>query len=165
MNRNVSLPARVLAQLTRIKNNLLWLPPLLARITIGVVFVQSGWGKLHDLPSIVEFFRTLGIPAPQIQAPMVATIELTCGCLVLGGLLTRFASIPLIGTMVVAIITAKQEDFHGWTSVFGFSEFLYIVLLTYLIMEGAGALSVDRWFTRGWELEAKMSRAATPALV
>src|ERR1051325_9033505 len=46
-----------------------WLPGLLSRLTIGGVFIQSGWGKLHHLDKVVQFFTSLGIPAPQIQAP------------------------------------------------------------------------------------------------
>ena len=60
-----------------------FVPPLLARIVLGVVFVQSGWGKLHDLDRVVAFFTELGIPAPQIQAPFVAGTELVCGTLAL----------------------------------------------------------------------------------
>src|SRR5438128_1127868 len=41
---------------------------LLLRVSVGVVFAQTGWGKLHHLDDIIEFFRGLGIPAPQLQA-------------------------------------------------------------------------------------------------
>ena len=125
---------------------LVWLPPLLARVTVGVVFIQSGWGKLHHLPSVIEFFGSLGIPAPQIQAPMVSGIELLCGALVLAGLLTRLAALPLVGTMVVAILTAKLKDLTGVFDLFGISEFLYIVLLLWLATAGPGAVSLDRIF-------------------
>jgi putative oxidoreductase len=123
-----------------------WVPPLLARVTIGFIFVQSGWGKLHNLDNVVAFFTELGIPAPQIQAPFVAGVEFVCGLLVLIGLFTRFASIPLIGTMVVAIITAKKADIHELSDLFAMSEYLYIILLAYLVHKGAGALSVDRFW-------------------
>lgn len=122
-----------------------WFPPLLTRIVIGVVFVQSGWGKLHDLQKVIEFFTELGIPAPQLQAPFVAGVELVCGGLVLVGLLTRLASIPLIGTMAVAIITAKRDKIDELSDLFGFEEFLYIVLLIWLIVYGAGCISADSW--------------------
>ena len=45
-----------------------FLPGLLSRITLGFIFVQSGWGKLHHLDKVTEFFRALGIPAPGLQA-------------------------------------------------------------------------------------------------
>ena len=133
---------KVLAILDR----LAWVPLLVARITIGMVFVPTGWGKLHDLPKVVEFFQSLGIPYPQLQAPFVASVELGCGLLVLLGLFTRVAAVPLIGTMVVAIMTAQWKDLTSWTGLFGLSEFLYIVLLMTLIHHGAGLVSLDRVF-------------------
>ena len=125
-----------------------FLPPLLARIVIGVVFVKSGWGKLHNLDQVIAFFTDLGIPAPQIQAPFVAGTELVCGALVLVGLATRFAAIPLIGTMVVAIATALWSNIDGPNALFGTVEFLYIVLLVGLVIGGGGRLALDAWVGR-----------------
>ena len=119
------------------------LPALISRITIGFIFIQSGWGKLHHLDKVVQFFTSLGIPAPRLQAPFVAAVEFGCGTLVLLGLFTRLASIPLIGTMVVAIVTAKMKDVSDFSDFLSLSEYLFIVLLIWLIIEGAGALSVD----------------------
>src|SRR5258705_359728 len=64
-----------------LEHRLRWLPPTLARVTLGWIFVQSGWGKLHHLDQVVKFFTDLGIPAPQIQAPFAAGTELVCGAL------------------------------------------------------------------------------------
>lgn len=128
-----------------------WLPGLLSRAILGFIFVQSGWGKFQHLDRVVEFFSSLGIPAAKLQAPFVAGVELVCGGLVLLGLATRVASVPLIGTMVVAIITAKWNDVHEVADLFGMSEFLYIVLLLWLILKGAGLLSVDYFWSRRCE--------------
>jgi len=125
-----------------------FLPSLLARLVIGVVFVQSGWGKLHSLDKVIAFFTELGIPAPQIQAPFVAGIEFVCGALVLVGLATRLASIPLIGTMVVAILTAQRENVASVNDLFGTIECLYAVLLVGLVVGGAGRISLDAWIAR-----------------
>jgi putative oxidoreductase len=46
-----------------------WLAPLLARLTVGWVFLWSGWGKLNDLPTVIENFVSWGIPFPHILAP------------------------------------------------------------------------------------------------
>lgn len=129
-------------------SKLSFLPPLLARIIIGFIFVQAGWGKLHNLDRVVEFFTQLGIPAPNIQAPFVAGVEFVCGLLVLLGVLTRFASVPLICTMIVAILTARMEDIGGLGDLFATSEFLYIALLLWLVIGGAGCLSVDHFWCR-----------------
>ena len=120
-----------------------WLPGLLARIAIGFIFLQSGWGKLQHLDKVIAFFTSLGIPAANIQAPFVAGVELTCGTLVLVGLFTRVASLPLIATMVVAILTAKRGDIHELGDLLFMPEFLFIVLLLWLIVKGAGVVSLD----------------------
>jgi putative oxidoreductase len=126
-----------------ILRHLTWLPPLAARFAVGWIFVESGWGKLHNLEKVTDFFRSLGIPAPQIQAPFAAGTELVCGALILIGLLTRLASIPLIVVMTVAIATAKKDDLHELSDLFGFAEFLYILLLLWLVVSGPGWASLD----------------------
>jgi putative oxidoreductase len=120
-----------------------WLPPLLARITVGWVFVQSGWGKLHHLDKVTSFFTDLGLPMPAFQAHLVATTEFAGGLLLLAGLCTRLASVPLTVIMYGAIATAKRDELHGFSDLVGFSEFLYMVLLVWLIVNGAGLLSLD----------------------
>jgi putative oxidoreductase len=89
-----------------------WIPPLLARLTLGIVFAESGWGKLHNLPRVIAFFTELGIPAPSVQAPFVAGVELVGGLLLIVGLFTPLAAVFLAATMVVAIATAKMGDVH-----------------------------------------------------
>ncbi len=94
----------------RTANALAWVPLTVARLALGWVFVQSGWGKLHNLPQVVDYFTSLGIPAPHLQAPFVAGVELVGGPSLLGGLFTRVVSVPLAMTMVVALLTAKRAD-------------------------------------------------------
>ncbi len=125
-----------------------WFPPLLARLTVGCVFVESGWGKLHHLDKVIGFFTDLGLVAPSFQAHLVAGTEFICGTLVLIGLCTRFASVPLIVVMVVAILTAKRDDLHGYSDLIGFAEYCYIVLLIWLGIGGAGFFSVDAFLAR-----------------
>ena len=135
-----------------------WLPPTLARFTVGWIFLWSGWGKLHDLPRVIEFFGSLGIPHPELQAPFASATELVCGTLVLVGLFTRIASVPLIITMVVAIATAQRDNVGSLGDLFGLIEFGYIVLLISLGVTGAGPLSLDhalvRWAARRDETDA-----------
>jgi putative oxidoreductase len=121
-----------------------WLPPTLARVAIGVVFVGTGWGKLHNLDKITGFFAELGIPAPGFNAVLASSAELVCGALILVGLLTRLASLPLIVVMAVAILTAKRGEIGGLSDLLGFVETLYIVLLAWLATAGPGPLSLDR---------------------
>ena len=123
---------------------LAWLPPLLARFTVGWIFLQSGWGKLHSIPKVIEFFVSLEIPAPAAHAYLVATLEFACWLALSLGLFTRLASPPLIVIMIVALLTAKREDISTVSDLFATSEFLYIPLLLYLTISGAGSASLDR---------------------
>lgn len=135
-----------------------WLPPLLIRASLAAVFVPTGWGKLHNLQKVTGFFASLGIPHPHFNAVLVASTELICGSLILVGLLTRLAALPLIVSMTVAIVTAKREDIEGVADLFALSEFVYIVLLVALVVGGAGALSLDGPIAR---LRARV-RTGTP---
>lgn len=139
----MSALAFLLSRLLDLAGLFAWLPPLLARLTVGWVFVESGWGKLHHLDKVQAYFESLGIPAASLQAPFVASIEFGGGLLLLAGLATRLASLPLIGVMAVAIMTAKKDELTGFSALTGFTEFLYIVLLAWLVVQGAGLLSID----------------------
>ena len=120
-----------------------FLPPLLARIAVGAVFIQSGWGKLHNLEQVTDFFRSLGIPAPELQAPFVATVELVGGTLLLVGLGARFAAVPLMITMMVATLTAVWPNVDGVLELLGKVEILYFILFAWIAVAGPGALSLD----------------------
>jgi putative oxidoreductase len=144
----LKLALKVRFLVVAVTGKLTWLPPTLARITMGWLFLQTGWGKVHNLGQITEYFRSLGVPAPEIQAPFASYMELICGALVLVGLLTRLASIPLIAIMTVALATAKKGDIHAVDDLFGIVEYLYIVILAWLGVFGAGPLSLDHLLVR-----------------
>jgi putative oxidoreductase len=132
----------------KVQSALVVLVPAATRLCLGFVFVQSGWGKLQALPKVVEYFASLGIPAPHLQAPFVASVEALGGALLLAGLFTRLASLPLAGTMVVALITAKRAEINGFGDLFGTIEFLYLLALGHLAAFGPGPLSIDRFLSR-----------------
>jgi putative oxidoreductase len=142
--------------------HLQWLPPLLARVSVGLVFVTAGWGKLENLEGVVEFFGSLGIPAPQLQAPFVAATELGCGLLLVLGLATRLAAAPLVVTMIVAIRTALWEELEGVIDLFGREEFLLLVLLVWLGIAGSGALSIDALADRVLRARGDPKRSPSP---
>lgn len=120
-----------------------WLPPLAARLVLGVVFVQSGWGKLHDLAGTTESFRGWHIPLPHLNAILAASTELGGGCLLIAGLLTRFAGVGIMVVMAVAIASAKWSKIEAWTDFFGFDELAYAVMALWLAVRGAGKASLD----------------------
>jgi putative oxidoreductase len=143
-----SLAARILPLVDRVQRGLSWLPLTAARVTVGWVFLESGWGKLHNLEGVVKFFTGLGIPAPHLQAPFVAGTEFLGGALLLLGLGTRIAALPLMGVMSVAILTALRDRIDSLSDLFGLAEFCYAVLLAGLAIFGAGRLSLDALLRR-----------------
>jgi putative oxidoreductase len=122
-----------------------WAGPLAARITVGAVFMGTGWTKLHHLPLIIENFTALRIPAPQILTPFVSGVEFVGGLLLLIGLFTRLTTVPLMIVMVVAIIVARLGDITSLEEFFGSEEVAYLVMFAWLGIAGPGPVSVDHF--------------------
>jgi putative oxidoreductase len=117
-------------------------------VTLASVFIQTGWGKLNDLPQVTGYFTQLGIPAPGLNAAVAASTEFFGGLLLLVGLGTRLVSLPMAFTMVVAILTAKREALDGLTTLFGFEEWSYLVMFLTVALVGPGGLSLDALLAR-----------------
>jgi putative oxidoreductase len=143
-----SVRVRVMEALGRAQ----WLAPLIGRLAVGLVFMSTGWGKVHNLEKVTHFFQELGIPAASIQAPFVSYLELVGGTCVVLGLATRLFSVPLLFSMIVAILTAKRADLHGLFDLVGFDEFTYLSILAMLVILGPGKVSLDTLVARklGW---------------
>jgi putative oxidoreductase len=129
----------------RVAGYLTWLAPLFARITVGWVFLWSGWGKLHNLPQVTDNFVSWGVPFPHLLTPFVSGVEFFGGLFLLVGLLTRICAGALGITMIVAIGAAKWASVDSLETLLGFDEFEYLALFLWLAIAGAGALSVDHW--------------------
>jgi putative oxidoreductase len=133
----------LLAWPERIAKHLAWLAPLFARIVVGWVFMWSGWGKLHNLPAMIENFRGWGIPFPQLLTPFVSGVEFFGGIFLLLGLMTRISAGALGVTMIVAIKSAKWGDVDSLETLLGFDETEYLALFLWLAIAGAGRISLD----------------------
>lgn len=121
---------------------------ILIRLMVGAVFVSEGIQKfLFAVEVGAGRFAKIGIPKPETIAPVVGGFEIACGALVLIGLFTRLAVLPLIAIMLTAIVTTKipilmndgfwkmaHEARTDWSMLLG-SLFLLIV--------GAGPWSID----------------------
>ena len=130
---------------------LTWLAPLFARITVGYVFLLSGWGKLHNLAQVTENFVGWGVPHPRVLAPFVSGVEFFGGLFLLLGLLTRLSAGALGVVMIVAIRSAKWADVDSLETLLGFDEFEYLALFLWLAIAGPGAVSVDAWLQRWYD--------------
>jgi putative oxidoreductase len=82
---------------------------LLIRVYWGWQISQNGWGKLHNLPHVIDFFTSLGIPAPGATAVFVSTFEFVGGILLALGLLSRITALGLVIDMTVAYLTSDRE--------------------------------------------------------
>jgi aquaporin Z len=131
-----------------VASRLAWLPPTIARWSLGLLFAQTGWAKINNLAGITEYFAKLGIPAPGFNAVLASGTELVGGLLLIAGLGVRLAAIPLAFTMIVAIITAKAADIEGISDLIRLSEFDYIVLFAWIAVAGPGPLSLDHALSR-----------------
>ena len=138
----------ILDRLRRAADRVAFLGPTLARLTVGLVFIGTGWGKLHSLGDVTDFFASLHIPAPGFNARLAASTEFFGGIAVLVGLGTRLAALPLGFTMVVAILTAKRGDITGLTALVGFEEWSYLVFFIWLAVAGPGPISLDALIRR-----------------
>lgn len=127
---------------------LTWLAPLFARITVGWVFLLSGWGKLSNLPQVTENFIGWGIPFPHFFTPLTSGIEFFGGLFLLLGLFTRISAGALGVTMIVAIKAAKWGDVDSLETLLGFDEFEYLALFLWLAIAGAGTVSLDEVLER-----------------
>lgn len=136
------------SKVIHIFNSLQWLPVLAARLALGVIFFQSGTGKFKHLDGVITYFSEMHIPYANIQAPMVAGFEVVFGAALVLGLFTRLAAMPLIGVMVVAILSAYPQESKNINSLIRLDEFFYIIILLWLVVGGAGAVSLDRIFCR-----------------
>src|SRR5215475_13396822 len=136
----------------RVAQHLTWLAPLFARITVGWVFLWSGWGKLHNLPQVTENFIGWGIPFPHFLTPLTAGIGFFGGLFLLLGLFTRISAGALGVTMIVAIKAAKWDQVGSLEDLLGFDETEYLALFLWLAIAGPGSLSLDapisRWLAR-----------------
>jgi len=123
-------------------------PLLLAvRLFWGWHFIGTGWGKLHNLKGVTEYFGSLGIPAPHLNAIMAASTECVGGALLLLGLFSRFASLALIGVMCVAYGTAEIDTvrviFSNPDKFLGADPFLFLYASVLVFAFGPGRLSLD----------------------
>jgi uncharacterized membrane protein YphA (DoxX/SURF4 family) len=121
---------------------------IIIRLMVGGVFISEGIQKfLFPAEVGAGRFAKIGFPSPEFVAPFVGYFEIACGTLVLLGLLTRFAVIPLVVVMLTAIATTKipillndgfwkmaHEARTDWSMLLG---------LLFLLIVGAGQWSMD----------------------
>ena len=139
--------------LTRVTNPAAPASVLLVRVLVGGVFLSEGVQKfLFPAALGVGRFVKIGIPSPTVMAPFVGMVEIVCGLLLVVGLATRLAAIPLIIDMLVAIATTKIPLLikSGFWAMAHDARTDYSMILgaIFLLMVGSGPVSVDGWLYR-----------------
>lgn len=122
---------------------------ILVRLIVGLIFLSEGIQK-YLFPDLlgVGRFEKIGFDNPAFWAYFTATFEIICGTLILIGLLTRLAAIPLLIIMITAFITTKWPILINkgfWTMAHEYrTDFALTILLVYLLFSGGGKWSADR---------------------
>jgi len=140
---------------------------LLIRLMVGGIFFFEGIQKfLYPAELGSGRFEKIGIPWPELMGPFVGGVEVVCGLLLLAGLFTRIAAVPLMITMCVAMVSIKipillGQEFLGFSlrplARYGFLSMMHesrndICMLlgsAYLLVVGAGRLSLDARISKG----------------
>ncbi len=126
---------------------------ILVRILVGAVFLSEGIQKfLFPAALGVGRFVKIGIPAPSFTAPFVGGVEIVCGTLLILGILTRLATVPLLIDISVAIATTKFPMLRHqgfWPTAHEVrTDFCMFLGLLFLLIVGAGPWSLERMFSR-----------------
>lgn len=139
---------------------------VLVRVIVGWVFLSEGIQKFLYADALgAGRFAKIGIPAPEILGPFVGVVEIVCGALLIVGLFTRPAALPLLINMSVAILSTKVPILLGygyWTFTlpklarYGFWSMMHEARtdmamwmgLLFLLIVGAGSISLDAMMTR-----------------
>src|SRR6266852_5852386 len=123
-------------------------PLLLAvRLYWGWQFFQTGLGKLMHMPQVVEFFTSLGIPFPALNAYFVSSLECIGGALLFLGLGSRVIALPLTIDMLVAYITADREAlmsvFSDPGKFYAADPYTFFFAALLVLIFGPGKISID----------------------
>jgi putative oxidoreductase len=123
---------------------------LLIRIAVGIIFFTQGILKYTDPNMGVNRFTRIGFPHPAFTAHFVGFFEIVCGVLVLLGVFTRLAAVPLLIVISTAVVTTKIPELSRVNQGFWFmvsdarTDFAMLCCLWFLIIAGGGAWSLDR---------------------
>ncbi|HEY4884987.1 MAG TPA: DoxX family protein [Myxococcales bacterium] len=143
----MTLPARIEGALRRL-TEAQWVPQLLVRLFVGYFFLETGWGKIHNLDTFAERFAEWGIPAPAFNAALSAWTEFLGGLLIVLGLFTRLVSIPLFINMLVAVLAVRLKKVEGLDDFVELDEPLYALSFLWLFFSGPGWVSLDHLLGR-----------------
>src|SRR5271169_2710250 len=120
---------------------------LFVRLYWGIQLMQSGWGKLHNLDKVTEFFTSLNLPMPAFTATAISSLEFFGGLLLAIGLFSRLISLVLTINMLMAYITADKEALHSIFSdpdkFTAAAPYVFLMAALIVFIFGPGFFSID----------------------
>jgi putative oxidoreductase len=120
---------------------------LFVRLYWGWQLVQSGWGKLHHLSNVAEYFGSLGLPMPAQMAVFISCVEFFGGIFLALGLLSRITSLVLTVNMTMAYVMGDREALLSFFSdpdkFIAAAPFTFLIASLIVLIFGAGKISVD----------------------
>jgi len=120
---------------------------LFVRLYWGWQLIQSGWGKLHHLSTVTDFFTSLGLPLPAQTAVFISCLEFFGGIFLAAGLLSRLTSLALTINLIVAYITADREALFSMFSdpdkFYAAAPYTFLVASLIILLFGPGKFSLD----------------------
>jgi putative oxidoreductase len=120
---------------------------LIVRLYWGWQLVQSGWGKLHNIDKVTEFFTSLGLPAPGLTAHFIASLEFVGGVLLILGLASRLIAVALTINMIVAFVVADHDALMSILSnpdkFYAAAPYTFLFASLLVLIFGPGLFSVD----------------------
>ena len=141
---------------------------LFVRLYWGWQFMQTGWGKLHNLSQVTQFFTTLGIPAPNGTAIFVGCVEFSGGVLLIAGLASRLTGLVLTGNMLVAYLTADREALFSFFSnpgkFYGADPYTFLFAVVLILVFGPGWVALDAFIADRYRQKwSGLEHSASPA--
>ncbi len=125
---------------------------LFVRLYWGWEFMEDGWGKLHNLAKVTQYFASLNLPAPGQTALFVSIIELAGGMLLAVGLFSRLTGLVLTVNMLTAYVTGDREALLSiFTAPDKFSAaapYMYLFASLVVLIFGPGKFALDTLFDR-----------------
>jgi putative oxidoreductase len=120
---------------------------LFVRVYWGWQLAQSGWGKLHNLSNVTDFFMSLNLPYPSQTALFVSCVEFFGGILLALGLLSRMTALTLTVNMLVAYVTADREAllavFSDPGKFYAAAPYTFLVASVIILLVGPGKFALD----------------------
>lgn len=120
---------------------------LFVRLYWGIQLIQSGWGKLHHLDNVADYFATLNMPAPHQMAFFISCVEVFGGLFLALGLLSRVSALVLTINLIMAYVIGDREALHSIFSdpdkFAAAAPFVFLVASLIVLCFGPGIFSLD----------------------